>query len=104
MDNIETFNVKIIAALFIVVGSLSLMVSYVNTFPTTVEGRVIVVTYSTNPPWPCTRIEIASLRGEPTIIRLYGHVEVNTGVTYRITYQTPFLNAHPDLIQLEAVK
>jgi len=75
-----------------------------NSFPTTIEGRVVMVTYSMTPPWHYTNIQFTSLGGWPVIVTLGGNVEVKTGVTYRITYTTPIGYFYAEVISLEEIK
>lgn len=75
------------------------VVIYVNSLPSTIEGKVVFTDYKQQyPPW--TEISFSTLGGEPKSIRLSGHIELKTGSTYRITYATPIWHLWADPIEI----
>ena len=76
---------------------------YAGTFPVTIEGRITTVTHYTGPAWPSTQITFTNLGDEPKTITLYGEIDIKTGVTYRITYHTPFGHLLANLDSIEEV-
>lgn len=89
MDKIG--KVLIIALVVLVIGGPAI-VSWLGSFPMTIEGKVVVVKYDNTPPFPFTRITFTSLGDASPSVCLAGTIDrgIKIGSTYRITYYTPF--------------
>ncbi len=95
----ESFD-RAFAIIIIVIISLSCLVKWDQTFPTTIEGKVVQVQYNTTPPYPCTVVTFTTIGSDPTIVTFGGQVSVDTGKTYKIIYATPFSNLFADPIDI----
>ena len=88
MDKVDLVIVFLVIALV----SLGLFVKWGWTFQTAIDGKVIQVQYSNQPPFPCTIVTFTSLGDSTTSVYLSGTQELGLkiGSTYRISYSTPY--------------
>ena len=67
-------------------------------------GEVVSVTHESYP-WESTTVEIKTYSGSSQSIRFEGHIEVELGLTYRITTKgTWYKQGIPTLIELEQIE
>jgi hypothetical protein len=87
----DDFDKKLLCV-FAVAICFGVIIKWQLTYPTTIEGKIIVTKYYTQPPFPYTTVTFTSLGDNSIEIMLSGTAEFNikTGSTYRITYSVPF--------------